>query len=267
LPGLADLRHLALDLDGTLYRGGTLFSCTAPFLATLQELGIGWSYVTNNSSKGRDGYVAQLTRLGLPVAPDQVFTSGQAAIELLRADYPAVRRLYVLGTPALQGEFAAAGFAVVDDAPELVVVGFDRTLVYERLCRAAYWLAQGLPFVATHLDRVCPGDEPTVLVDAGAICACLQSAVGRTPDAVAGKPELRMLRGLMRRHGLAAHELGMVGDRLYTDMRMANASGVCGVLVLSGEARCTDLAASPDRPDHVVADVGDLARALRAARG
>ncbi len=70
-----------------------------------------------------------------------------------------------------------------------MVVGFDTELTYARLCRAAYWISQGKPFVATHPDRICPTDQPTVLVDCGAVCAALEQATGRKPDMVLGKPD------------------------------------------------------------------------------
>ena len=38
---LNDIRHVALDMDGTIYSGGTLFESTLPFLALMGKLGIG----------------------------------------------------------------------------------------------------------------------------------------------------------------------------------------------------------------------------------
>jgi NagD protein len=52
-PDLAKIHHVVLDMDGTMYLGGTLFSHTLPFLATLSRLGIGYSFVTNNCSRSR----------------------------------------------------------------------------------------------------------------------------------------------------------------------------------------------------------------------
>ena len=106
-----------------------------------------------------------------------------------------------------------------------MVVGFDTTLTYERLCRAAYWIAAGRPFLATHPDLVFPTDEPTVLVDCGAVCACLTAATGRAP-VVLGKPDPSMLLELCGRHGLERDRVAMVGDRVYTDMAMAQRAGV-----------------------------------------
>ena len=85
----------------------------------------------------------------------------------------------------------------------------------------AWWISRGRFLVATNPDRVCPTDQPTVLVDCGALCALLESATGRAPDRVFGKPDPSMLDGIRARHGLAAAEIAMVGDRLYTDILMA----------------------------------------------
>jgi hypothetical protein len=119
--------------------------------------------------------------------------------------------------------------------PQAVVVGFDMTLSYDRLCKAAYWISTGLPFIATHPDMVCPTDQSTVLVDCGAICACLTAATGRWP-VVLGKPDPAILLNLCVRHAVAPEEMAMVGDRIYTDIVMAQKAGAVAVLVLSGEA-------------------------------
>ena len=111
-------------------------------------------------------------------------------------------------------EFRGAGFALTaddpGDVPDAVVVGFDLTLTYERACRAAWWIQQGKLFVATNPDRVCPTDQPVVLVDCGSICAMLEKATGRAPDLVLGKPDPAMLSGILDRHGLRPAQIAMV---------------------------------------------------------
>src|SRR5689334_13836539 len=95
---LRNIRHVALDMDGTIYKGGTLFPWTNPFLAQLTELGIGYSFLTNNSSKSTDDYLRHLEKIGVPAVVDQIYTSTQASIEYLRESLPFARRLFVLGT-------------------------------------------------------------------------------------------------------------------------------------------------------------------------
>ena len=267
---LNDIRHVALDMDGTIYSGGTLFESTLPFLTLLGELGIGHTFLTNNSSKSSRDYLARLRQIGITATPDQLYTSTQATIEYLREQMPAVRRLFVLGTASMCRELEGAGFMLTADSatdePDGVLVGFDTELTYPRLCRAAYWISKGKPFVATHPDRVCPTDQPTVLVDCGAICAALEQAAGRGPDMVLGKPDPCMLRGILSRHALAPAQLAMVGDRLYTDMAMAHRAGALGVLVLTGETTVEQGANHSPAPDLVVHGLAEFGERLRAAR-
>lgn len=267
---LNDIRHFALDLDGTLYLGGQVFPWTRPFLDRLGELGIGHTFFTNNSSKSTRQYVEHLRKMGTDATVHDIYSSTHSTLDYLREERPRVKRLFVLGTPGLQQEFSEHGYAMVGetvgggsgDEPDAVVVGFDTTLSFARASRAAYWIAQGKPFIATHPDRTCPTDQPTVLPDCAAICAMLTTATSRTPDAVLGKPNGRMLDGVRKRQGVAASEIAVVGDRLYTDMEMARAAGALSVLVLSGETTAEQVESANPRPDLVVADVGELARLL-----
>ena len=267
---LGNIRHVALDLDGTIYKGGTLFDFTQPFLKLLGELGIGYTFLTNNPSKSVSDYLLHLKKMEIHADPTQLYTSTQCTIEFLREKYPAANRLFVLGTPSMCHEVVNNGFVLTEDSPldepEIVVVAFDMTLTYARLCRAAYWISKGKPYIATNPDRVCPTDQPTVLVDCASICASLNEATGRTPTVVLGKPDPRMLRGILARHSLQPRELAMVGDRIYTDIAMAKKAGALGVLVLTGEATSTEAAASVLAPDLIFPSVKEFGAELQAAR-
>lgn len=267
---LSGIRHLAIDMDGTIYAGGTLFDCTKPFLAKMREMGIGYTFLTNNSSKSVPDYLAKLEKLDLGVGADQLFTSGLATNQYLKANHPEYKRLFILGTESLRAEFAESGFTVVGidptEEPDAVIVGYDTGLCFERLCMAGYWISQGKAFVATHPDKTCPTDEKTLLVDCAALCACLENATGRAPDLVLGKPHPCMLDGILSRHCLEPNQLAMIGDRLYTDIAMAHKAGALGVLVLTGEATTQDVAECSKSPDLVVADLAELGQRLTEAQ-
>jgi len=266
---LSKVRHVALDMDGTIYKGNKLFRCTNPFLAILRKLGIGYTFITNNSSKSAQDYLRNLRKLGIKAGPDQLYTSTQATIEYLHRHHPHIRRLFVLGTKSMRGEVAAAGFSLARDnaadEPDAVLVGFDTQLIYSRLCRAAYWVKRGKPFIATHPDRVCPTDRPTLLVDCGSICAAIEKATGRAPTVTLGKPAPCMIRGILHRHGLRPENLAMVGDRLYTDMEMAHRAGALGVLVLTGETSAAEAARHRPKPDLIVSCLCEFGRKLSLA--
>lgn len=233
------IRHVALDMDGTIYMGSTLFPFTKDFLQRLTDNGIGYSFLTNNPTRSIDDYLAKLAKLGIEATRDQMYTTAVATIDYLKEKMPEVKTLYVVGTPSMEAEFRAAGFELTSpdatENPDALIVAFDTTLTYPKLCRASYLASQGIPYIATNPDRVCPTDQPTVLVDCGSLCKCIEWATGRTPDLVIGKPNPDMLSGIRFRHGLKAEEIAMCGDRIYTDVKMAQNAGALGVLVLSGE--------------------------------
>ena len=262
---LKGIRHVALDMDGTIYMGMSLFDYTKPFLARLKQMGITYSFLTNNPSTSIADYLKKLAGMGIEATADEMYTTALATIDYIKTNLPAAKRLFILGTPSMTSEFVKAGFEVAedsaDDRPDAVVVAFDKTLTYDRLCRAAWWIQQGLPYIATNPDRVCPTDQPTVLVDCGSICKCLEHATSRQPDITLGKPDPNMLSGIMQRYGLRADEIAMVGDRIYTDVQMAFNAGAFGVLVLSGETTLDIVAEAPRKPDLTadsIAVLGDL---------
>jgi HAD superfamily hydrolase (TIGR01450 family) len=265
---LRKIRHVALDMDGTIYSGKTVFKTAVPFLTLLRELGIGHTFLTNNPSKSKKVYLEHLAGMGISAGDDELYTSSQATVEFLQEKHPQCKRLFVLGTPSMCDEFSRAGFELLPDSPkdepDAVVVGFDMTLTYARLCRAAWWIQQGKLYLATNPDRVCPTDQPTVLVDCGAICAALECATGKKPHKVMGKPDPAMLTGILHRHRLQADELAMVGDRLYTDMAMAHRAGALGVLVLTGEATLEQAKAYQPAVNLVVPSLAEFGEQLKA---
>ena len=267
---LGKIRHVAFDMDGTIYMGSTLFPFTIGTLHALRESGIGYSFLTNNPSRSIAAYLSKLAGMGIEATREEMYTTAVATVDYIKSHYPEAKNLYLLGTPSMVEEFVAAGFRPTEDSaedrPDVVVVAFDMTLDYARLCRAAWWVSQGVPYIATNPDRVCPTDQPTVLVDCGSICKCIEHATGRQPDITLGKPDPNMLSGIMARHGLQADEIAMVGDRIYTDVAMAHNAGAFGVLVLSGETTLDVALGSDPQPDLTALNIEEFARLLLASR-
>lgn len=263
---LKQIKHVALDMDGTIYNGSTLFPYTGKFLEGLKAAGIGYSFLTNNPSKNTNDYLNHLRRMGISAQGEEIYTSAKATIDYLKKHHSDIKRLFILGTPSMIAEFEASGFTSTQehekDIPDAVVVGFDTSLTYSRLCRAAWWISMKQLYIATNPDWVCPTDQSLILVDCGSICACLEGATKRKPDVVIGKPDPRMLDGILTRYQLQAFEVAMVGDRLYTDVKMAVNAQAIGVLVLSGEATIEDTVNSDIIADVVAQDIGAFGEML-----
>lgn len=260
---LARVRHVFLDMDGTIYRGETVFPTTAPFLNFLERRDIGYTFLTNNSSHTAVDYQELFARFGLSVPDDSFYISTDYALAYLRERHPDVHRLYFFGMPAVRAEVEAAGYATTDRDPEAVLVAFHRDFHYRELCRAAYWLRQGRPGFATHPDVFCPTDEETWLVDCGALVSCLEAATGAKLT-VLGKPDAGLLRLAAARHGLEPAEVLMVGDRLATDIALGNNAGALTCHIRSPGA---DLNPSANvRPDFSVEHLGELQAIWRRPR-
>lgn len=267
---LREIKHVALDMDGTIYMGDQLFPFTIPFLEKLKRLGISYSFLTNNPSKSLDDYLSKLAKMGIEAKPQEMYTTTIATIDYIKTHYPQAKKLFLLGTPSMISQFEGAGFISAaddeNDVPDIIVASFDMSLTYPRLCRAAWWIKQGIPYIATNPDKVCPTNLNTVLVDCGSICKCLESATGRQPDITLGKPDPNMLLGILQQKNLRPHQIAMVGDRLYTDIAMARNAGAVGVLVLSGETTLEVANESPIPADIVVENIEELGNLLEAAR-
>ena len=268
---LRKLRGVMLDLDGTLYLGGSLFAETPAFLDELEARGIARLFLTNNSSRNTEQYLRKLQSFGIPAQEGEVLHSGWAAMHYLKSQ-TGHRRVYLLGTPGLCAEFEAEGFEVVNPTgagldgapriePDVVVIGFDKTLTYERIERAAAYLDAGKPYIATHPDLTCP-TETGFIPDTGSMIEMFATATGRRPTVI-GKPEAPMVEAALRRLGTEPETTAMVGDRLTTDMRMAEKNGLISVLVLSGETKRHHLETLPTQPDFVLENIGEFTELLR----
>ncbi len=254
---LTRIRQVFLDMDGTIYHGETLFPTTIPFLLFLEMREIGYAFLSNNSSYSTTEYVEKLTNMGIKSTPENFYTSTSYTIDYLKHRHPEYKRLHLFGMNCIRPEFEAAGFELVDDSPDAVVVAFHRDFHYSDLCRAAWFLKQRIPGFATHPDVFCPTDQPTWLPDCGAITKCLETSTN-TKLTILGKPDPGMLIEAATRYHVPVAECLMIGDRLATDIALGQNAGALTCHILSPGA---DLIVPEGvRPDYQVENLGELER-------
>ena len=253
---LSDVKCFVLDMDGTFYLGGQLIEGSLAFIEKVLATGRDFMFLTNNSSHNASFYVQKLAKMGLNISRERVLTSGEATCAKLQELYPG-KRAFLLGNEFLAEEFREAGIAVDAERPDIVVIGFDTTLDYDKLWRVCDLVRDGLPYVATHPDFNCP-TETGFMPDIGAIMAFIEASTGRRPDLIVGKPHTGIVEAALRRTGLTTGELAMVGDRLYTDIETGVRSGMLSILVMSGETTPEMLEASATKPDLVFGRLSDM---------
>lgn len=254
--GVFDTKKLyVLDMDGTIYLGSRLFPETIPFLKRVKEHGKRYIFFTNNSSRSPETYVKRLNGMGIQALREDIVTSGDVMIHFLKTHRPG-KKVYLLGTPDLRRSFQEAGIPLTEEMPDIVLLGFDTTLTYEKLERACHYIRSGAEFLCTHEDINCP-TEYGFMPDAGAMCALITASTGVAPK-FTGKPHAEVLEILEAKTGICRQDMVAVGDRLYTDIALGARNGVSSVLVLSGETTMEDLARSEIRPTVVLPNIGSL---------
>lgn len=259
---LEKTRVLLLDMDGTIYVGETPIGAMGGTLSAVRASGRKIVYCTNNSSRTAAEYREKLKRLGLWSDDDLVYTSGMAAAEFLAEKFPG-KKVYLVGTDALKGEFAAAGIELCEEGADVCVLAYDTSLTFEKLVRLNEYIVEGKPYIATHPDAVCParGVYPP---DVGSFIALLKVSSGREPDVICGKPFKTMGERLCARLRVSADEVLMAGDRPHTDIRFGNRNGFHTLLVLSGEtdAQKASTLTGTDRPELILNSLNDIAGVL-----
>lgn len=252
------------DLDGTLYLGDTLFPGAKELLACIRARGGQYRFLTNNSSRSVAAYVEKLARLGVAAEESDFLTSVDALSYYLREHGGEDKRYYVCGTESMKSQLRAAGFAIAEgraDADALLM-GFDTELTFQKLEDACILLGQGVPYIATNPDWVCPTSYGFV-PDCGSVCEMLWRATNRRP-VVIGKPEPLMPQLAMLESGVSAQETLLIGDRIYTDIASGANALIDTLLVLSGETKEEDLPDARPQPSFVLPDVVALLRILEA---
>ena len=265
---LDHIRGAIIDMDGTIYIGEQLFPWTMRFLKSLEKAGIRRLFLTNNSAESTAEYASKLRRLGIPVEDSEILTAGWATIHYIKTE-TTYQRIYLVGTPSLRKEFEEGGLTIVNgdsaeyegEEPDAVVLGFDMTITYARIRKAAELIQNGIPYIATHPDQICQKETGNV-PDCGSMIELLAPATGKRP-LIIGKPHSRMVDAALSRLSTTAAQTAVIGDLLPTDMKMAEENGLTGILVMSGETSRKGLEESSVSPNLVVENTGELADLLK----
>ena len=253
---LDGIEAVFLDLDGTLYLGNTLIEGALDFLGRLESRGIRRFFLSNNSSKSVGQYLDKLGGLGIDASEEEILLSTHDLLSWLSKE--GISRTYLVGTQGMREMLEEGGVETDSSEPEYVVLGYDTEVSYEKLSTASIHLHRGVPMVSSHPDIVCPSPDGG-LPDTGAYMALFEATTGVRPIHVCGKPNKGMILHKIEEMGIKTANCAMVGDRLYTDMEMAERAEVHGILVLSGEATREDVVGSGLSPSLVVDSVSALA--------
>ena len=254
---LGEMRGIIMDMDGVLYRGNEPTEGLVEFFHFLNERGVKYLLLTNNSTTLPSGYVKKLAAMGVQVPEEAILTSGLVAKTYMQGRYPAGTRIYgVCMDPLRELLLDGTGYVWDDKTPQVVVSSGDFAVVYDKLKRACLAIRAGADWIATNTDKTLPTEEGLV-PGAGALVAALVTATDREPIAL-GKPALPMMDHALRLLGLTAAETAMLGDRLDTDILGGINAAMTTIMVLTGVSTQEEAERGSIKPDYVYADLPAL---------
>lgn len=261
---LKDIKCFVMDMDGTIYLGTSVIEGAKEMIETVRSQGKKVYFFTNNSSRSPMGYVKKLTDLGFKdIKREDIMTSGDVMINYLKKQKENPK-VYLSGSPELEEQFKAAGIALLPEdceTADFAVLGFDTTFNFEKANALCRLISAGVSFLATNIDRVCPLEGSSYLIDCGSMSKAIEHATGVAPKFV-GKPFKETVDYIIDYTGMKKEEIAMVGDRLYTDIKTAVNGGVNGIAVLSGEISYEDIENGDVKPDYILESVNDIYKAI-----
>lgn len=258
---LKDIECFIFDMDGTLYLEEQLIEGTLELLDYLNKNNKEYYFLTNNSSKTNEDYFKKLNSLGLDfISKSQIITSGDITIEYIKNNFISKPKIYLIATNDIKNEFIKNEIKVVETYGEnidAVVVTFDTSFDYEKASIATRYLRKGVPFIATHLDIVCPIKNNEFIPDCGAISKMLEISSG-TKAKFIGKPCKETVDYILNKTSIPKDKIAVVGDRLYTDIATGVNNGMLGIAVLTGETTLDEINKSDIKPSYIFESVKEL---------
>ncbi len=252
------------DLDGVVYRGMVPQKHAVESINRLSGLGHAVWYFTNNAAQTRKSYVDKLQNMGITTSEEYVMTSAYATAIYMKENYSLEgRSVLCVGHEGITEEMARLGLET-GTGPELrkydfVVAGIKKDITYNEIWAAMYAIRNGAVFIATNTDKTFPLEEGMLAPGGGVIVSAISTATDVVPY-VCGKPNTFAIDKIMSMTGSDAAHTIMVGDRLDTDIRVANNAKITSALVMGGvtDEKTARAAKDIDKPDFIIQDLRGL---------
>ncbi len=245
------------DLDGTMYRGSEVIESAVLFVNWLEEQGVSYLFVTNNSTKTAEEVAKKMRTIGCQhVRARHVVTSSDVAATTIAREFPQAQAM-MIGENGLMQALEAKHISLTSDenVADVVVIGLDTDVTYEKLAKATLAIRNGATFIATNPDTNIPS-ERGLLPGAGALVQLLVTATQKKPR-IMGKPEPAIIHAACERLALNPEEVVMVGDNYQTDILAGMNAKISTLWVDTGIHRREYILQQEKQPTHLVEDLAE----------
>jgi 4-nitrophenyl phosphatase len=257
-----NIKALILDMDGVIWKADAPIGDLPAIFKRIRERGLKFVFATNNGTKTPEEYKSKLAELGVEIESSQVVTSALGIAHVLSQKYPQGTKIFMIGEDGIRLALEEKGFEIVSienaEQAQVVVMGIDRGINFEKIAEATLLVRAGRPFYTTNTDRTFPtprGEIP----GSGAWVSVIQTATGVEPI-IAGKPFPYLMELSLERLGTKKEETLVVGDRLETDIAAGQTVGCPVAFVLSGVSKKEEADLWNPKIDLIANDLAELVK-------
>jgi 4-nitrophenyl phosphatase len=251
---MKEYKGYLIDLDGTMYKGKEKIEAAGDFVHRLKAKGLPYLFVTNNSSRRPDQVAQKLAEFDIPAEPHQVFTTSMATANFISEKKPNATA-YVIGEEGIQNALQEKGIVLVEDQPDFVIVGLDRSINYEKLALGCLGVRNGATFISTNGDIAIP-TERGLLPGNGSLTSVIAVSTQTNPIFI-GKPESIIMEQAQAVLGVPKEETLMVGDNYDTDILAGINAGLDTLLVHTGVTTVEHLQNKKIQPTYTISSLDD----------
>ncbi|MDE5415327.1 TIGR01457 family HAD-type hydrolase [Alkalihalobacterium chitinilyticum] len=238
-----------IDLDGTVYRGKERIEEAVDWINTIHQSGLPYLFVTNNSSKTPEQVAETLKQMGVQCTSEHVFTTSMATANYI-AQVASEPKVFMIGEVGLEQALKSRGLELTVEEANVVVMGIDREVTYEKFAKACLHVRNGATFISTNGDKAIP-TERGLLPGNGSLTSVVAVSTGVTPTFI-GKPESIIIEQALERLGTSKEETLMIGDNYDTDIMAGIRAGIDTLIVHTGVTSKEDLKKMKDQPTYSV---------------
>lgn len=250
-----------IDLDGTIYNGNTLTNNADKFIKYLSDTNLEYFFITNNAHQSSLNISKRLSGMGIKCSAENIITCSEATVEYLE-EYHQNSKIHLVANEYLEKTFKDKGFNLNSENSDVVVIGFDDNLTFEKLSLAVKNVLDGAKLICTGVDGSIPAGEGVVLPYTGAISTAVSVATNTEPIYI-GKPEKFIFNTIINRISSTLDNCIMIGDRLDTDIYFGKSNNIDTCLTLTGLTDDKLLSKSDIKPDLVCKDLDELLNLLK----
>lgn len=261
-------RHRAVLLDayGVLVDAHGAIAGAAEGVSRLEAEGIPYLVVTNDASRSPERASSRFQKLGIPIGPERVLSSGMMIARYVDAHGLRGATAVSLGSGDSERYVREAGLDVIDlDAnhvPDVVALcdesGFDFLPTMNELLSAllrADDAGRKVHLLLANPDLLYPQRAGYFGFTAGSLAVMLEAALALRCETPAGfvalgKPATMIFEEAVTR--LGTRDAVMVGDQLHTDVAGAKAAGLAAALTTTGITSAEAARRSKTPPDYLL---------------